>query len=80
MYTFFGIAIASAALLAVAVRKAVTSAREKRDNEWALKKYQLEIITEAAKKTAAVAKEAEAEKAKLPDMSNAELEKIVNKP
>ncbi len=79
MYTLLGMAIAAAALLAVAVRNAVTSAREKRDAEWVLKKYQLEVITEAAKKTATIAKEAEAEKAKLPDMSNAELEKIVNK-
>lgn len=79
IYTIAGIVVAALALLAVGIRKAVTSAREKRESEWALKKFQLEVITEAAKKTAAIAKEAEIERAKLADMSNVELEKLVNK-
>ncbi len=79
MYTILGIAIAAAALIAVAARKAVMSAHEKRETEWELKKFQLEIITEAAKKAATIAKEAEAEKAKLSEMANEAIEKLVNK-
>lgn len=53
-------------------------AEEERDALQKLKEYQLAIITEAAKKKAKIDQEAEAEKAKLPDMTNAELEKKVN--
>jgi hypothetical protein len=79
IYAIAGVVVTALALLAFAVRNAVKSVREKRDTEWALKKFQLEVITEAAKKQLEATKEVEAEKAKLPDLPNSEIEKIVNK-
>ena len=79
MYSLIGIGIAVVALLLRSAWLArQTRQADARDAEWAVRKFQLETITEAAKKKAVIDAETEAEKAKLPDMSNAELERKVN--